>query len=108
MSLKRRLFPSVQTVGKALLPVEDAAHVAAAEAHRTVATMIEERQKAHKAGAGADFGAESIALASKGADHLTLAANCFGQSHQALAGLLDDLGYGPQCPVGNLAAVEAA
>jgi len=108
MSLKHRLFPSVQTVGKALLPIEDAAHLVAAEAHRTVATMIEERQKAHRAGAGADFGSDSIALASKGADHLTIAANCFGESHQALAGLLDDLGYGPQCPVGKLVAVDAA
>lgn len=108
MSLKHRLFPTVQAVGKALLPIEESAQHAAAEAHRTVATMIEQRQSAHKAGAGADFGSDAIALASRGADHLTIAANCFGQSHQVLAGLLGDLGYGPQCPVGNVLAVDAA
>ncbi|MDT8760521.1 hypothetical protein MZO42_17610 [Sphingomonas psychrotolerans] len=108
MSLKNRLLPSVNTVGAALLPLEDAAHGAAAQAHRAVATMIDERTKAHKAGAAADFGAEAIAMASRGADYLTLAANCFGQSHQALASLLGDLGFGPQCPVGHFEVVSAA
>jgi hypothetical protein len=108
MSLKHRLLPGVNTVGAALLPVEDAAQEAAAQAHRAVATMIDERVKAHRAGAAADFGADAIALASRGADHLTLAANCFGQSHQALATLLSDLGFGPQCPVGRLQVVDAA
>lgn len=108
MSLKHRLLPNVNAVGAALLPVEDTAQTAAAEAHRAVATMIEERHKAHKAGTPADFGAEAIEHASRGADHLTLAANCFGQSHQALATILADLGFGPQCPVGQLEVVKAA
>ncbi|WP_166745734.1 hypothetical protein [Sphingomonas naasensis] len=98
----------MNSVGTALLPVEDAAQLAAAQAHRAVALMIDERANAHKAGAAADFGADAIALASRGADHLTLAANCFGQSHQALAGLLDDLGFGPQCPVGRFEMMSAA
>jgi len=108
MSLKRRLFPNVQAVGNALLPIEGTANEAAAQAHRAVAIMLDERVKAHAAGTAADFGAEAIAHASRGADHLTLAANCFGQSHQALATILADLGFGPQCPVGRLEIVDAA
>lgn len=108
MSLKHRLFPHVQAVGQALLPVEEAAQIAAADAHRTVATMIEQRQAAHRAGTAADFGTEAIEQASRGADHLTAAASCFVRSHQALATILGDLGYGPQCPVRQLQAVDAA
>lgn len=108
MSLKHRLFPAVQTVGKAVLPIEQAAHEAAVQAHRAVAVMIEQKLVAHGAGAPANFGADAIAQASAGANHLTLAANCLAGSHQALAGLLEDLGYGPQCPIGKIGLVDAA
>jgi hypothetical protein len=108
MRKNRIIDRSVLAVGEALLPVERTANDAAAEAHRMVATMHDERARAHLGGVPADFGADAIALASKGADHLTIAANCFNGSHKVLADLLDDLGYGPQCPIGRLQAADKA
>lgn len=104
----RIIDKSIVTVGQALLPLEDTTNKTAAEAHRAVATMLDERRKAHRAGLDADFGSDAIAMASKGADHLTLAANCFGTSHSQLFGILEDLGYGPQCIMRGLVAANAA
>lgn len=106
MRRNRVIDRSIVTVGDALLPVESATTTNAASAHRAVATMLEERERAHRVGLPADFGADAIAQAAQAATYLTLAANCLGGSHRMLMDLLsEEPDFGPRCPIAKLKLV---
>ena len=109
MSKAHRFHRHAVAVAETLLPIEESTHDIAAQALRAAADLLEHRQRAHRSGLDADIGSEAIALASRGADHLVAAANCFGQAHKEFAQVSTELGFGARCPIASqLREVDAA
>jgi len=75
---------AAQTVAKTFLPVERAAIALAADAHRAVAVMMEERARAR---IGKTEGSLAIERASHGAHLLVTAANALLEAHVDLRDL---------------------
>lgn len=82
--MPRTRSQAAQIVADAFLPVERTAISLAADAHRAVATMVEQRARAH---VGKTDGSLAIERASQGALHLVTAANAFLEAHADLRDL---------------------
>jgi len=110
---KRTRTEACATVAGAFLPVEQMAQIAAADAAKCLAVMIEQRIRAQLP---ADVGAEALALVAEAVQHQVAAANAFAGAHRMLAEIRDRLGvdltaYGPDCSEVNgvrLTVVTAA
>jgi len=75
---------AAQAVAQTFLPVERAAIALAADAHRAVAVMMEERSRAR---IGKTEGSAAIERVSQGAHLLVTAANAFLEAHADLRDL---------------------
>jgi hypothetical protein len=100
---------AAHVVADAFLPIEADAQALAANAHRCVATMIEQRSRARLP---ANAGAKALALASEGANHLVAAVNAFAYAHEDLHALGVKVGvevtFGTESPEeGNLVELSA-
>ena len=72
---------AAQNIVSSFLPVERQTILLAAQAHRAVATMIEERQTMR---IGKREGAVAVERASQGAHHLVSAVNAFLAAHDEM------------------------